>query len=114
MMGTPANKEILRAAGLGRGRPGQARGRRDLVIAADVDDAAVGESLVAKVDEFLAHQASASSRSGLRSARSLERALSIVGEPNLALVSIPGEYVASEVRSAPGPGHPRASSSATT
>ena len=64
---------------------------------ADVTDAAVGESLVAKLDEFLAHQVSASSRSGLRSARSLERALSIAGDANLALVSIPGEYVASEV-----------------
>ena len=75
----------------------KARSRSDLVIVADAADAAVGESLVAKVDEFLSNQALASSRSGLRSARSLERALSIVGEANLALVSIPGEYVASEV-----------------
>ena len=67
------------------------------MIAADVDDAAVGESLVAKLDEFLAHQVSASSRSGVRSARSLERALSLAGDANLALVSIPGEHVASEV-----------------
>ena len=35
---------------------------------------------------------------GAASARSLERALSIVGDSNLALVSIPGEYVASEAR----------------
>ena len=96
MMGTPANKEILRAAGLGAPDLDGAS-PTDLVIAADVTDATVGESLVAKVDEFLSHQVSASSRSGLRSARSLERALSIVGEANLALVSIPGEYVASEV-----------------
>ena len=96
MMGTPANKEILRAAGLGAPELEGAR-PTDLVIAADVADATVGESLVAKLDEFLAHQVSASSRSGVRSARSLERALSIAGDANLALVSIPGEHVASEV-----------------
>lgn len=96
MMGTPANKEILRAAGLGAPELEGARAT-DLVIAADVTDATVGESLVAKLDEFLAHQVSASSRSGVRSARSLERALSLAGDPNLALVSIPGEHVASEV-----------------
>ena len=59
---------------------------------------AVGEALVAKANEMLAQQARASRRSGLPSARSLERAVSIVGEPDLALVSIPGEYVASETR----------------
>ena len=58
----------------------------------------MGEALVAKANEMLAHQARASRRSGLPSARSLERAVSIVGEPDLALVSIPGEYVASETR----------------
>jgi len=98
MMGTPANIEILRAAGLGTGDLDGAK-PTDLVIVADAADAAAGESLVAKVDDFLSNQASALSQSGLRSARSLERALSILGEANLALVSIPGEYVASEVHS---------------
>ena len=97
MMGTPANKEVLRAAGLGSDESDSA-GPSDLVIAADVVDAGVGEALVAQADEMLARQARASRRSGLPSARSLERAVSIAGEPDLALVSIPGEYVASETR----------------
>jgi len=97
MMGTPANKEVLRAAGLGADEL-ESAGPGDLVIAADVVDAAVGEAVVAKADELLAYQARASRRPGLPSARSLERAVSIVGEPDLALVSIPGEYVASETR----------------
>lgn len=97
MMGTPANKEVLRAAGLGTDEL-ESAGPSDLVIAADVVDAAVGEALLAEADEMLTHQARASRRSGLPSARSLERAVSIVGEPDLALVSIPGEYVASETR----------------
>ena len=96
LMGTPANKEILRDAGFGAAELEGAR-PTDLVIAADVADPTVGESLVAKLDELLAHQASASRRSGVRSARSLERALSIAGDANLALVSIPGEHVAPEV-----------------
>ena len=96
MMGTPANKEILRAAGLSTPDLDAAR-PTDLVIVADTADAAVAESLVAKVDSFLSKQEFASSRSGLRSARSFERALSILGEANLALVSIPGEYVSPEV-----------------
>jgi FdrA protein len=97
MMGTPANKDVLRAAGLVAADLDDAR-PTDLVIAAEVDDAAVGEALVAKVDELLARQVAATRRSGLRTARSLERAIGLAGEPNLALVSIPGEYVAPEVR----------------
>jgi len=97
MMGTPANKEVLRAAGLLADELDGA-GPSDLVIAADVVDAAVGEALVAKANALLTHEARESRQSGLRTARSLERAVSIVGEPNLALVSIPGEYVASETR----------------
>jgi FdrA protein len=98
MMGTPANIEILRAAGLGTADLDGAK-PTDLIIVADAADAAAGDSLVAKVDDFLSNHALALSRSGLRSARSLERALSIVGDANLALVSVPGEYVASVVHS---------------
>jgi FdrA protein len=96
MMGTPANKEFLRAAGLGTTDLDRA-GPTDLVIMADAADAAAGEALVGKVDDFLRSEALALRRSRLRSARSLERAMSLAGEPNLGLVSIPGEYVASEV-----------------
>ena len=96
MMGTKMNKEILRNAGLASPDLDNAK-PTDLLIAADVTNEEVGESLVARVDEFLSEQASIFSGSRLHSARSLERALSIGGEVNLALVSIPGEYVAPEV-----------------
>jgi FdrA protein len=96
MMGTPANKEVLRAAGLGIADLDRAR-PTDLVIVADAADAAAGEALVAKVDDLLRSQALAVRRSRLRSARSLERAMSLAGDANLGLVSIPGEYVAAEV-----------------
>jgi FdrA protein len=96
MMGTEMNKEILRNAGLASSDLDDAK-PTDLLILANVTNEEVGESLVARIDEFLAEQASIFSGSRLRSARSLERAMSIVGEANLALVSIPGEYVAPEV-----------------
>jgi FdrA protein len=96
MMGTEMNKDILRNAGLASPDLDNAK-PTDLLIVADVINEEVGESLVARVDEFLSEQASIFSGSRLHSARSLERALSIGGEVNLALVSIPGEYVAPEV-----------------
>jgi FdrA protein len=96
MMGTPANRELLQAAGLGATELDRAR-PTDLVIVADAADAATGEALVARVDDFFRSQALALRRSRLRSARSLERAMSLAGEASLGLVSIPGEYVAAEV-----------------
>jgi FdrA protein len=96
MMGTPANKKILRNAGLDTPDLDGAK-PTDLVIVADVADASVGDSLLAKVDEFLCCRASVSGRSRLRSARSLERAVGILGQVDLAIVSIPGQYVAPEV-----------------
>jgi FdrA protein len=96
MMGSPTNKEILRSAGLDTAEVDGAK-PTDLVIVADVADAAVGDLLLAKVDDFLRYPASVSDRSRLRSARSLERAVGMLGQADLAVVSIPGQYVASEV-----------------
>lgn len=95
MMGTEMNKEILRNAGLADANLADAK-PTDLLIMADVANEESGQALVARVDEFFSEQVSISSRSRLRSARSLERAMSIAGEANLALISIPGEYVAAE------------------
>src|SRR5262245_37883004 len=96
MMGTPANKELLRADGLGTADLDRAR-PTDLLIVADAADAATGQALGAKVDEFLRSHAAALRGSRLRSARSLGRAMKILGDANLALVPIPGEYVSSKV-----------------
>lgn len=95
MMGTEMNKEILRNAGLADASLADAK-PTDLLIMADVANDESGKTLVARVDEFLSEQVSISSHSRLRSARSLGRAMSTVGEANLAVISIPGEYVAAE------------------
>lgn len=96
MMGTPANKEILRAAGFASPELDSAQAG-DLVLGVDVDDGTDVADVVAKAEQALKNQASRSTSSGLPSARTLTRALKIAPDANLALVSIPGEYVADEV-----------------
>lgn len=96
MMGTPANKDILRSTGFDSPElAGAAPG--DLVLGVDVDDTTDVDDVVVKAEEALRSQASRSSSSGLRTVRSLSRALEVSPDTNLALVSIPGEYVADEV-----------------
>jgi FdrA protein len=96
MMGTPANKEMLRHAGLDIDGLDDAR-PTDLIVAADVSDAAAGDLLFARANGLLARQGLISTPSGLPTARSLDRAVAILGDVNLGLVSIPGDYVAEEV-----------------
>jgi len=96
MMGTPANKEILRATGFDSPQLDSAQAS-DLVMAVDVDNGTDVSDVVAAAEEALRSQASRSASSGLRSARTLTRALKIAPGANLGLVSIPGEYVADEV-----------------
>lgn len=96
MMGTPANKEILRATGFASPELDSVRAG-DLVLGLDVDEGTDVADVVAKAEQALKNQASRSTSSGLPSARTLTRALKIAPDANLALVSIPGEYVADEV-----------------
>jgi FdrA protein len=96
MMGTPANKDILRATGFSSSEVETARAG-DLVLGVDVEDTIDVADIVAKAAEILGAQARRSTASGLRPAHTLERALEMVPDINLALVSIPGEYVADQV-----------------
>jgi FdrA protein len=96
MMGTPANKEILRATGFSSPELGSALAS-DLVIALDVEDVTDVSDVVAQAEEALGDQARLTTSSGLRSVHTLARALEIAPDANLALVSIPGAYVADEV-----------------
>jgi FdrA protein len=95
MMGTEMNKDYLRRADL-TGPEVEAASPTDLLVCADVTDAGVGRGLLAAVEEFLVSSSQVRSSSGLRSTRSLTRAVSMLRDANLALISIPGEYVAAE------------------
>ncbi len=96
MMGTPANKDILRATGFASAELDSATAG-DMVLGMDLADGTDVAAIVAAADDALRHQARASVSSGLRAARSLDRSLALAPGANLALVSIPGEYVADEV-----------------
>jgi len=98
MMGTPANKEILRATGFSSPELESAQSG-DLVLGVEVDDTIEVSDVVTKAGEALANQARLTASSGLRSTRTLSRALEIAPDANLALMSIPGTYVADEVTS---------------
>ena len=95
MIGTPANKALMRDAGL-LDAVGDAAGMNDLIIAvrgADPQaalDAALG---------FLTEKPAATP-SALPHARSLRGALQALPDSNLALVSVPGAFAAHEARAA--------------
>jgi len=97
MMGTQMNKDILRDAGLVTGDLDGATAA-DLMIFADVTNEDAGRALVAAVDLFLSQQAQRSATTKMPVVRSLEHALTVLGDANLAIVSVPGEYAAAEAR----------------
>lgn len=97
MMGTPANKDILRETGFGTDDLGQG-GPNDMVIVVGTDASDVVDTVVAEVDAFLAQAAQASASSTMATVRSLDRAREVLPDANLALISLPGEHVAEEGR----------------
>lgn len=95
MMGTPANKDILRNTGFGSAKLDSAQ-PGDMILAIDAGDEVDPATVVTAAEDALENQASASSGSGLRSVRSLERAFDVLPDANLGLISVPGEYAAAE------------------
>lgn len=96
MMGTPANIDILRATGFTSPELDSAQAT-DLVLGVDVDQTIDVTDVVTKAEEALGNQARRIASSSLRSAHTLTRALELAPDANLAMVSIPGEYVADQV-----------------
>ncbi|HEU0256316.1 MAG TPA: acyl-CoA synthetase FdrA [Microbacteriaceae bacterium] len=95
MMGTPANKDILRGTGFGSAALDSAQ-PGDMILAIDAEDNVDPQSVVHEAEEALANQAAGTPGSTLRTVRSFERAFDVLPEANLGLLSIPGDYVAAE------------------
>jgi FdrA protein len=93
VMGTPANLAVLAEAGL-LDDNARAAGPNDLVIVVDGDDDALGAALV-EAEASLRPLSAAGSASERPRPRSLTAAAA-AGDPNLALISVPGPYAASE------------------
>lgn len=100
MMATPANKDIFRQSGLGSKELDEASAN-DLVVAADVEDIRLFDSIEQKMEEFLKKQSvTNTAQSGSENVKSWEQALQKLPEANLAVISVPGAYAALEAERA--------------
>ncbi len=96
LMGTPANRELLAAAGLFGDAVREAR-PADLVIAVAAADGATAEAALAAIQERLAARPAPVTASGAPAPpHSLAEALAVLPTANLALVSTPGVYAGAE------------------
>ncbi len=96
MMATPSNKEIYEASGLATEELNEASAN-DMVIVADVDDEAIMETILEETELFFKNQAKASGgKKESENAKSWDKALEMLPEANLAVISIPGSYAALE------------------
>lgn len=100
MMGTPANKDIMAASGLGTPELDKAKAN-DIAIVMDLTDSSIVPLLLQEVDTFLSSQ-SAKNTSGLDEVKvtSWEKAFAANADANLVMLSIPGEYVEIEAETA--------------
>ena len=97
VMGTEANKALLREAGLLTNEIGSAS-PNDLIIAVKAK-ASDAQSALVEAEKLLLKKASTAQDSEFR-ARSLRGAVKNQPEANLAVISVPGRYAAAEARQA--------------
>lgn len=96
VMGTPKNIQILVGAGY-EGVDSHGATSNDLVVSLQVEDPAVASALFSSPEEWLQAESSGNIASTYRT---LDQALTVQPDSNLAVISIPGEYVAKEAQRA--------------
>ena len=99
MIGTPANKEILREAGL-LADAGMQAGPGDLVICLRAIDAAAADAAMVEARRLLDQPRRAATAGAAWRPRTLRGAVQQMPDANLALVSVPGDFAAAEARKA--------------
>ena len=101
MMGTPANKKVLHAAGLLSAAAGDA-GPRDLIVAVSADAQHSADAAIAAAFGLLDAQAGGRAAQAAAEAYpvSLEAAIQADPQANVAVISVPGDYAAAEARRA--------------
>lgn len=99
MIGSPSNKAILAESALLAGE-GRGAGPDDLVIAVRAKTDSAAKAALDAAEARLAKGEATASAPGLPKARSLEGALALDAQANLALVSVPGDFAALEARKA--------------
>jgi FdrA protein len=99
MMGTEANRDLLREAGL-LDAEGERAGPADLIVAVVADSADVAEAVRASVDGQLERVGPFRAKGDRSRPRTLATARKGLPEATLALVSVPGPYAGTEARKA--------------
>jgi FdrA protein len=103
MLGTPANKDILREAGV-LGPDGEAAEPGDLILALRATGAAAGAAAMAEAKRLLDAPREEAASSTLSVVRTLRNAVRDLPDANLALISVPGHFAIAEARKALGLG----------
>ncbi|WP_018659498.1 DUF1116 domain-containing protein [Allofustis seminis] len=99
MMATDSNKDMFKTAGLFTEEL-EAAGPNEMAIVVESDEEDVMDRVLEKVDQFLADLSKGTEAAGLQEVENWSDALKQAPDANLALVSIPGEYAASEIERA--------------
>jgi len=99
MMGTDANKDILKNSNLLTAEA-ESAAPSDMIIAVEAEEESVVKNVLSEAEKFLNDLAVKKKGSSAQSVTSLEAALAELPDANLALFSIPGEYAADEIEKA--------------
>ena len=99
VIGTPANKDILREARI-LGPDGDNAEPGDLILALRAEDNATGEAALAEAKRLIDQPGVSGPPSSVGAPRTLRTAVSDMGDANLALISVPGHFATDEARKA--------------
>ena len=95
VMGTPANKAVLRQAGLMTGEANAAT-PNDLLIVVKAKDEASARAAIAQAQMLLAQKAALIQSTGAARPRTIRGAVRATPNANMAVVSVPGQYAAAQ------------------
>lgn len=95
MMGTPANKDIFKTAGL-HSEELEKAAANDMCIVVDTDSEDKIQEVLEEVDNYLKNQSISNSKQDFESVRTWDKAVKALPDANIALISTPGQYAAEE------------------
>ena len=99
IIGTPANKDILREAGI-LGEDGNKAEPGDLILALRAKDRPAGEAALVEAKRLLDQPSTSGAPSSDNSPRTVRSAIQQMPNANLALISVPGHFASAEARKA--------------
>lgn len=95
MMGTEANKDIFKNSGLFTEELANASAN-DMCIVVNTEDESKVQEILNEIDSFLKNQSISNNDKGYETVRTWDKAMKAAPDANIALISVPGKYAASE------------------